>query len=273
VLAPPGWGPLAAWLTGWSNWLVQITGAPSVDYALSAMILATASLNMPDYNVENYQIFLLTSLIMVIHGMISSMPTLWIARFNSVGTTMNILILIVVVILIPAATTNSPKFTDSATVWGTITNGTDWPDGIAVLVSFLSVIWTMSGYDAPFHLSEECSNANVASPRAIVMTSGVGGIMGWALQLVIAYTVTNISDVIDADQPWAGYCFQVLSGKAANAVIAMTIACAFMMGQGCMVAACTSSSDITNRSSSYIRIRSRWMLPTLAILVDGQSNY
>ena len=33
VLAPPGWGPLAAWITGWSNWLVQVTAAPSVDYA------------------------------------------------------------------------------------------------------------------------------------------------------------------------------------------------------------------------------------------------
>lgn len=33
VLAPPGWGPLAAWVTGWSNFFVQVTGAPSVDYA------------------------------------------------------------------------------------------------------------------------------------------------------------------------------------------------------------------------------------------------
>ena len=33
VLAPPGWGPLAAWLTGWSNWLCQVTAAPSVNYA------------------------------------------------------------------------------------------------------------------------------------------------------------------------------------------------------------------------------------------------
>lgn len=32
VLAPPGWGPFAAWLTGWSNWMVQVTAAPSVDY-------------------------------------------------------------------------------------------------------------------------------------------------------------------------------------------------------------------------------------------------
>jgi len=205
------------------------------------MILSAVSLANPNYNVENYQIFLLTTLIMLIHGCISSMPTLWIARFNSIGTTMNILMLLIVIILIPAATTNQPKFTDSATVWGTITNGTDWPDGIAILMSFVAVIWTMSGYDAPFHLSEECSNANIASPRAIVLTSGVGGILGWALQLVIAYTVTDIAAVLDADQPWAGYCFQVLSQKSANAVIAMTICCAFMMGQGCMVAACIFS--------------------------------
>ena len=33
VLAPKGWGPLAAWLTGWSNFLAQATSAPSVNYA------------------------------------------------------------------------------------------------------------------------------------------------------------------------------------------------------------------------------------------------
>ena len=32
VLAPPGFGPLAAWVTGWSNWLAQVTAAPSVNY-------------------------------------------------------------------------------------------------------------------------------------------------------------------------------------------------------------------------------------------------
>lgn len=33
VLAPPGYGPFAAWITGWSNWLGQVTAAPSVNYA------------------------------------------------------------------------------------------------------------------------------------------------------------------------------------------------------------------------------------------------
>jgi len=54
------------------------------------------------------------------------------------------------------------------------------------MMGFLSVIWTMSGYDAPFHLSEECANANIASPRAIVMTAQLGLYLGFPIILVIA---------------------------------------------------------------------------------------
>ncbi|MCJ1308759.1 hypothetical protein MMC25_002413 [Agyrium rufum] len=244
VLAPPGWGPLAAWITGWSNWLGQVTGAPSVDYALAAMILAAASISNPDYIPQDWHTFLLTTLIMLIHGCISSMPTRWIAQFNSYGSSFNIVALFVVVVMIPTASSNReaqglPKFAPSKEVWGDIYNGTDWPTGLAVLMTFVAVIWTMSGYDAPFHLSEECSNANIASPRAIVLTSGVGGVMGWFLQLVVAYTVIDIPSVIDSDlgQPWAAYLLQVMPQKTALAVLGITIICAFSMGQGCMVAA------------------------------------
>ena len=241
VLAPPGWGPFAAWITGWSNWMVQVTGAPSVDYALSAMILAAASITHPSYVPTDYQTFLLTVFVMIIHACISSMPTLWIAQFNSYGSTLNMVGLLVVIIMIPACVTgteDSPKFMPSKQVWS-IQNGTDWPDGVAVLMSFIAIIWTMSGYDAPFHLSEECSNANVAAPRAIVMTSGFGGLAGWALQMVVAYTVIDIPSVIDSDlgQPWAAYLMQVMPQKMALAILSLTIVCGFSMGQGCMVAA------------------------------------
>ncbi|KAI9649181.1 GABA/polyamine transporter [Ciborinia camelliae] len=241
VLAPPGWGPLAAWVTGWSNWMVQITGGASVDYALSAMILAAASITHPEYEPTNFQVFLLTNLIMFIHGCISSMPTLWIAKFNSWGSTFNMIALLVVIIMIPASVTGTattPKFFPSKQVWS-IQNGTDWPDGVAILMSFIAIIWTMSGYDSPFHLSEECSNASIAAPRAIVLTSGIGGLFGWALQLVVAYTVIDIPEVINSPlgQPWASYLIQVMPQNTALAILAITIICGFFMGQGCMVAA------------------------------------
>ncbi|KAI0522195.1 amino acid permease-domain-containing protein [Xylaria bambusicola] len=238
VLAGPKWGPLAAWITGWSNWFVQVTGSPSVNYGGAGMILAAASIVNPSYVPTQYQTFLLTTFLMIVHACISSMPTLWVARFNSVGTAINLLALFIIIIIIPTTTHNVPKFQPSRVAWG-IENFTDWPDGVAVLMSFLAICWTMSGYDAPFHLAEECSNAAIASPRAIVMTAVSGSVLGFILNTLIAYTITDIDAVINSDlgQPWAAYLVQVLPKNAALAVLALTIVCAFSMGQGCMVAA------------------------------------
>ncbi|KAF2084006.1 amino acid transporter [Saccharata proteae CBS 121410] len=243
VLAPNGWGPFAAWITGWSNWLAQITGAPSVNYGTAAMILAAASIMNPGYVPTNYQTFLLTVFIMIIHACMSSLPTRWLAKMNSVGSTFNFFALIVVLIIIPAGTNREsqglPRFTPSSEVWGDIYAGTPFPPGVSVLMSFVGVIWTMSGYDSPFHLAEECSNASIASPRAIVLTSGIGGLFGWFLQLVVAYTVVDITAALDSDlgQPFAAYLTQIFPQNTAMAVLALTIIAGFAMGQGCMIAA------------------------------------
>lgn len=61
-------------------------------------------------------------------------------------------------------------------------------------VGFLTTIYTMAGYDAPFHLSEECSNANIAAPRAIVMTAQFGLYLGWAIILV-----SVLSDAVNVE--------------------------------------------------------------------------
>ncbi|KAK1075823.1 GABA/polyamine transporter [Friedmanniomyces endolithicus] len=247
VLAPPGWGPFAAWITGWSNWMGQVTGAPSVNYGTSAMILASASISNPNYTPTNYQTFLLTVLLQLIHGCMASLPTRWIGRVNSAGTTFNILALIAVIIIIPAACDrtalnlelNLPKFTASSEVWGDIYQGTSYPAGVSVLMSFIGVIWTMSGYDSPFHLAEECSNANIASPRAIFLTSATGGIFGWFLQLEVAYTVVDIPGALTSSlgQPFAAYLVQVLPQRLVLLVLSITIIAGFAMGQGCMIAA------------------------------------
>ena len=115
---------------------------------VSAMILAAASISNPNYVSEPYQVFLLTTFIMLLHGCISSMPTRWIANFNSVGSSFNILALFIVIIMIPSAATNRqdqglPRFTPSKEVWGNIYNSTDFPAGLAILMTFVAVIWSM----------------------------------------------------------------------------------------------------------------------------------
>ncbi|EGF99585.1 uncharacterized protein MELLADRAFT_40209 [Melampsora larici-populina 98AG31] len=249
VLAPDGFGPLAAWLTGWSNWIAQISGAPSVDYALSSMILAGVSITHPTYTPTNPHTFILTAVIMLIQATISSLPTKTIATLNGYGTLLNFAALFITIFVIPLATTRAGqvnpstgeimnRVASSSEVWGSIHNGTDYPDGVSILMSFIGVIWIMSGYDASFHLSEECSNANIAAPRAIVMTSSIGGIIGWIIQIIVAYTIIDIDRVLDSSlaQPWAAYLLQVLPQRAALAILSLTIGCSFFMGQACMIA-------------------------------------
>ncbi|KAL1657292.1 GABA/polyamine transporter [Didymella pomorum] len=215
----------------------------AVNYGISAMILAAASIRDPTYIPTEYQTFLLTVFIMILHAIMSSLPTRWLAQINSGGSSFNFIALIVVIIMIPAGTDREerglPKFTSSREVWGTIYEGTSFPAGISVLMSFIGVIWTMSGYDSAFHLAEECSNANMAAPRAIVLTSGIGGVFGWFLQLVVAYTVVDIDGVLESDlgQPFAAYLMQCMSEKMTLAILALTIIAGFSMGQGCMIAA------------------------------------
>ena len=147
VLAPPGYGPLASWLTGWSNWLGLVTCAPSVNYAGSAMILAAASIANPSYVPQTYQLWLLTVLLLLIHACIGSLPTKWLANINSVGSTLNLVAVIAVIIIIPAQTTREDqglsRFAPSNEVWGSFYDGTSYSNGVSLLMSFISVIWTM----------------------------------------------------------------------------------------------------------------------------------
>lgn len=70
-----------------------------------------------------------------------------------------------------------------------------------------------------------------------MLTSGVGGLFGWFLQLVVAYTVVDIDAALESElgQPYAAYLLQVLPQKVTLAILGLTIMCAFSMGQGCMV--------------------------------------
>lgn len=129
----------------------------------------------------------------------------------------------------------------------------------------------MSGYDAPFHLAEECANANIASPRAIVMTAQLGLYLGWAIILVIVYTVKNIPDVVTSDygQPFGSLCLQVLGQRAGLALFSLNIIAQFFVGQGCTITATRvvfafARDGALPRSKWWRKVDKRTKTPVLA---------
>ncbi|KAM0128392.1 hypothetical protein ACHAO1_009014 [Botrytis cinerea] len=241
VLAPEGYGPLCSWITGWSNFAGEVTAPCAINYALAAMMLTAAQIVHPDYVVQTWHVYLLLLALLVLQGLLAMNSTKFVGALNTVGTVTNLIVLLIFVIWFPAGSISEPKTNPSSVVWTSegVVNGTEWPTGFAFLMGFLSVIWTLAGYDAPFHLSEECSNANIAGPRAIVMTAQLGLWLGWAIILVIAYTVKDIQDVVSGEygQPMASgsLCLQVLGPKAGLAMFSLNMVAQFFVGQGVTV--------------------------------------
>ncbi|CAL3970247.1 unnamed protein product [Diplocarpon coronariae] len=131
-------------ITGQSNFTGQVNGPCSVNFASSAMILLVVQIGNPGYVVETFHVYLPLVALFIFEGALTTTST--------------------------NGSTNHPK-TNNSEVWTSkrIVNGTEWPTEFAFSMGFLTVIWTMSGHDASFHLAEECSNANIANPRSILM--------------------------------------------------------------------------------------------------------
>ncbi|KAK2623792.1 hypothetical protein QTJ16_006973 [Diplocarpon rosae] len=260
VLAPGAWGPLLSWITGWSNFVGQVTGPCSVNFALSAMILTAVQMGTPSYVTETFHVYLLLVALLIFQGALTMNSTKFIGRLNLIGSVTNLIVLFMFIIWMPLGSINHSKTNPNSEVWTSkgIFSGTEWPTGLAFLMGFLSVIGTMSGYDAPFHLSEECSNANIASPRAIVMTAQLGLYLGWAIILVIAYTVKDVPDVVAGQygQPMGSLCLQVLGPQAGLAMFSLNIFAQFFVGQGCTVA---SSRVVYAYSRDGALPGSRWL--------------
>ena len=242
MLAPPKYKAILSWIVGWSNYFVQVTGAPSVAYGGASMILALKQIMDDSYVYQNWHCYLLTVGLTFLAAIIASLPTKWIAWINSASTMLNLIFLFVSWIVILGGNNRVeqglPKFNSNKIAWG-IDNLTDWPDGIAILMSFMAVIWTMSGFDSPFHLAEECSNAQIATPRAIVLTASVGGLLGFVFQISMAYTIVSVDDAVNADlgQPYISYLAQILDTPRVLCLASFAIILAFTMTFACMIAA------------------------------------
>lgn len=128
-------GPFASWVTGWSNFLGQLTGPVSVGYALAYMLLTAGAISNPSYVIQTWHIYLTLLLILIVSGLITMQSTKIIGRINVVGTWINLIALIIFVIWLPVGSINHPKTNSDSMVWTSkgIVNGTEWPTGFGKL--------------------------------------------------------------------------------------------------------------------------------------------
>lgn len=58
-----------------------------------------------------------------------------------------------------------------------------------IILSFLVTQYSLFGYDAAAHLTEETKRADINGPIAIIYSLGIVSILGWAVLLALTFSI------------------------------------------------------------------------------------
>ncbi|KAK1437645.1 hypothetical protein QVD17_03439 [Tagetes erecta] len=209
-LAGHTWAPFASWITGWYNIVGQWAVTTSVNFSLAQLIqviilLSTGGKNGGGYVASKYMVLVIHAGLLLVHAIINSLPISWLSFFGQLAAAWNILGVFFLMICIPLVA----KQRASAEFVFTHFN-TDNGEGInskpyIFLIGLLMSQYTLTGYDASAHMSEETKSADINGPKGIISSIGISVIVGWGYLLGITFTVTDIPQLLNPDNDAGGY--------------------------------------------------------------------
>ncbi|OBZ74436.1 putative amino-acid permease C11D3.08c [Grifola frondosa] len=242
-LSSPRWRNLLAWIVGYANTIGSIASVASIDWGCAVQIAAAATIGSGGtFAATNAQTFGIYVAIVLTHAVICCLGTQLLARLQTIYVVLNVLLCLAVIIALPAATPKEFRNTAKFAFGGDFINLTGWPSGYSFIMSFLAPLWTICSFDSSVHISEEASNAAVAVPWAIVGAIGIAGILGWAINVSLAFCMgTDLEAIMSSPQPMAQIFFNSFGQKGTLALWAIVVIVQFMMGSSMVLAASRQS--------------------------------
>jgi len=237
-LSSPRWRTLLCWIVGYANTIGSIAAIASIDWGCAVQVMAAATIGSNStFQPTSAQTFGVYAAIILSHAVLCCLGTAVLARLQTVYVILNVLLCLAVIIALPIAT--PPEFKNSAefALWE-FTNFDGWPNGYAFILSLMAPLWTICSFDSSVHISEEASNAAVVVPWAIVSAIAIAGVLGWAINMSLAFCMgTDLEALFESDQPMALIFFNSFGQKGTLAIWAIVVLVQYMMGSSMLLAA------------------------------------
>ncbi|MQL70833.1 hypothetical protein Taro_003118 [Colocasia esculenta] len=204
------WAPFASWLTGWFNIVGQWAVTTSVDFSLAQLIqviilLSTGGNNGKGYLASKYVVICFHGGILLLHGLLNSLSITWLSFFGQLAAAWNLLGVFVLMILIPTVATKKASAEFVFTHFNTENDAGIHNKLYIFVLGLLMSQYTLTGYDASAHMTEETKNADKNGPKGIISAIGISIIVGWGYLLGITFAVTNIPYLLSTDNDAGGY--------------------------------------------------------------------
>lgn len=208
------------------------------------VLLATGGLNGGGYMASKYVVLAIYGAILVIHGLMNSLPIQYLAWFGHLGAFWNTAGTFALVIIIPAVATERAStefiFTHLNTDNGMGVHGKAYILALGLLMSQYSLI----GYDASAHMTEETKNADWSGPMGIVTSVALSSVLGWVYLVALASLMTDIPYLLDPGNDAGGYAvaqalydaFRKRFGSGVGGVVCLVIVAVttFLCGSACV---------------------------------------
>lgn len=225
-------GPKAGFYTGWLNLVGLIAILASVAYGSATFLdltLGTLSENwLAGYSLK--RVFAMFLIILVVVAVINIFSSHLLAVINNISVWWHVAgaaAVIAILILVPEHHASVgdvfAKTVNNSGMWGGATSGLGW----LLLVLPISAIltqYTITGYDASAHLSEETKSAAGAAAKGIWRSIFYSAIGGWILLLTFLFAVQDADGVSKAGGAVASIFSQALTSKWAAAVLFISTA-------------------------------------------------
>lgn len=208
-LAGPKWGPFASWCCAWLEAIGLIAGIGTQAYAgsqtLQSIILLCTGTNKDGGYLAPKWLFLCMYMgLTFIWAFLNTFALEVIAFIDIISIWWQLIGGIVIVIMLPlvALTTQSASFVFSHFEMAESTGVTSKP--YAVVLAFLVSQYSLYGYDAAAHLTEETKGADKNGPIAILTSIGIISVFGWAYILALTFSIQDFNYLYDTTNETAG---------------------------------------------------------------------
>ncbi|KAM3330960.1 hypothetical protein ACQJBY_027207 [Aegilops geniculata] len=204
------WSPFASWITGWFNIVGQWAVTTSVDFSLAQLIqviilLSTGGNNGGGYLASKYVVIAFHAAILLSHALINSLPISWLSFFGQFAAAWNMLGVFVLMIAVPAVATERASAKFVFTHFNTDNSAGIHSNLYIFVLGLLMSQYTLTGYDASAHMTEETKNADKNGPIGIISAIGISIVVGWGYILGITFAVKDIPYLLSPDNEAGGY--------------------------------------------------------------------
>ena len=190
-LGGPAWG----WFTGWFNLIGQIAVTAAIDYGAATFTTALVSL-LTDGAVgtDTGAIFITYTVILALHLGLNLANVNILSLLNTVSAWWHmagVAVIVAILIIVPE------RHQSAAYVFGETINNTGFSDTAFWFVFGLGLLmsqYTITGYDASAHMSEETRSASRSAAVGMVMSVVASVIFGFILLVAVTYAIPFTPD-------------------------------------------------------------------------------